>query len=435
MGAELRLVGRHVDVDRAVALAALAGEAQRSSASSTASLRQPSSIGPPCSISNSSRARPRVEYFSSWVTCSSGTSPRRRLSWRRHLPTPTQRCAARAKLPSFGIVEVGLELRRLVARAEPQVGGDRVGIDHLAGVHRPLRVPDRLELAERLRSAPGRTSSAAARRAPGRRRARRRASRRSAPPDRPPRRGMAPVLRCPARRRGRKRCGNARSRRRNGRRRRTRSRTCRTAPSARADRRPRFSRRHGAVLPALPGVGLVRHVGRGAERSLAHLPDPLLLVLVTYELRRRRRPAPLKASTSPAPCARLPPRCRPPNSTISQPCPSGSTLRSSACRCLILYAVDQRVVDAFEADRLVLQDARHGVGGRKMSGKPMMASTRSGGLGIRSSVASSTVTQVPSVPTSARATLKPFSGSSWSRFVAGDAARDLGEARADQVGS
>jgi hypothetical protein len=46
----------------------------------------------------------------------------------------------------------------------------------------------------------------------------------------------------------------------------------------------------------------------------------------------------------------------------------------------------------------------------------MMAMTRSGGLWIRFEVASSTVTQVPSVPTSARATFIPFSGKSWSRF-------------------
>jgi hypothetical protein len=44
--------------------------------------------------------------------------------------------------------EVGLHRRRRVARAEPQVRGDRVGVDDLAGVHLPARVPDRLELAE-----------------------------------------------------------------------------------------------------------------------------------------------------------------------------------------------------------------------------------------------------------------------------------------------
>ena len=40
---------------------------QRSSASFTASLRKPSVMTSPCSISNSSRARPRVECCSSPV--------------------------------------------------------------------------------------------------------------------------------------------------------------------------------------------------------------------------------------------------------------------------------------------------------------------------------------------------------------------------------
>ena len=46
--------------------------------------------------------------------------------------------------------EVRLHLRRVVIGAEPQVGGDRVGIDDLAGIQLPVGVPDRLELAESL---------------------------------------------------------------------------------------------------------------------------------------------------------------------------------------------------------------------------------------------------------------------------------------------
>lgn len=71
---------------------------QRSRASRTASLRQPSPTGPALSaISCSSRARPRVECFSSRVTMKLGhiTPPDR---W-RHLPTPKQRPAASVKLP------------------------------------------------------------------------------------------------------------------------------------------------------------------------------------------------------------------------------------------------------------------------------------------------------------------------------------------------
>jgi len=71
---------------------------QRSSESRTASLRQPSSMIPPCSISYSARERPRVECSSSWVAMKLGhITP---LPWRRHLPTPTQRITARRKLPS-----------------------------------------------------------------------------------------------------------------------------------------------------------------------------------------------------------------------------------------------------------------------------------------------------------------------------------------------
>src|SRR5689334_18766367 len=38
-----------------------------------------------------------------------------------------------------------------------------------------------------------------------------------------------------------------------------------------------------AVLPSRPGVGVVRHVGFRSEGIVAHVPDPLLLVLVSDE--------------------------------------------------------------------------------------------------------------------------------------------------------
>ena len=50
------------------------------------------------------------------------------------------------------------------------------------------------------------------------------------------------------------------------------------------------------------------------------------------------------------------------------------------------------------------------------SGKPRIASARTGGDATSPTVASSTIAQVPSVPTSARARSKPFSGRSWSRL-------------------
>src|SRR4051812_9444747 len=71
-------------------------ERHRSSASRTYSSRQPPLNGPPRSISNSMRARPRVECSSSRVTMKLGhIVPASSL---RHSPTPTQRSVAREKL-------------------------------------------------------------------------------------------------------------------------------------------------------------------------------------------------------------------------------------------------------------------------------------------------------------------------------------------------
>src|SRR5262249_30380150 len=57
---------------------------------------------------------------------------------------------AREAAAVLGVGEQALDLRRLVARADAQVGSDRERIDHLAGFHLPVGVPDRLDLAERL---------------------------------------------------------------------------------------------------------------------------------------------------------------------------------------------------------------------------------------------------------------------------------------------
>ena len=53
---------------------------------------------------------------------------------------------------------------------------------------------------------------------------------------------------------------------------------------------------------------------------------------------------------------------------------------------------------------------------RNLSGYPTTRSETQGGFGISSSVASSTVTHVDSVPTSERATSNPVSGRSSSRL-------------------
>src|SRR5438045_8527298 len=60
--------------------------------------------------------------------------------------------AARGRVGEAAVVravrEALLHLRRVVVGPEPQVVGDRVRVDDLAGVHLPVRVEDRLELAE-----------------------------------------------------------------------------------------------------------------------------------------------------------------------------------------------------------------------------------------------------------------------------------------------
>ena len=72
----------------------------RSSASCTSGERQPPVTVVPLTISCNTRARPRVESFSSRVARYDGhiTPPVAALS-ARHLPTPVQRCTAWVKSP------------------------------------------------------------------------------------------------------------------------------------------------------------------------------------------------------------------------------------------------------------------------------------------------------------------------------------------------
>jgi hypothetical protein len=56
----------------------------------------------------------------------------------------------RERVAVAGEVEVRRRVRRVVIRPQAQVRRDRVGVDHLAGVHLPIEVPDAPELAVRL---------------------------------------------------------------------------------------------------------------------------------------------------------------------------------------------------------------------------------------------------------------------------------------------
>jgi hypothetical protein len=72
---------------------------------------------------------------------------------------------------------------------------------------------------------------------------------------------------------------------------------------------------------------------------------------------------------------------------------------------------DEEIVEAFEADGLVLHDFGDVVGALKNVGIGDDQQDAGGGLSTRRQVASRTVAQVPSEPTRARATWKPFSSS------------------------
>ena len=83
---------------------------------------------------------------------------------------------------------------------------------------------------------------------------------------------------------------------------------------------------------------------------------------------------------------------------------------------LAQHEVEQHRVDALEADGAEADDGGHGIGGEERVGESEHSEPAHGGLCFKSQVALRTVTQVPSLPTSARATWKPFSGSSSSRL-------------------
>ena len=97
VGEELRLVGGHVDLHGTVSGAALAGQAQVERFLDRI-VAPPSVIGSPWSISNRSRARPRVLWRSSRVTWKLGHMVR--LPRLRHLAIPKHRSTAVANDPS-----------------------------------------------------------------------------------------------------------------------------------------------------------------------------------------------------------------------------------------------------------------------------------------------------------------------------------------------
>ena len=194
-----------------------------------ARLRQPSFIGSPWSISKSRWARPRVECISSLRDhVARAHRPALLLAALADADAALGRVGEAAVV--VGELEVRLDLRRVVVRAQPQVLARQVGVDHLGG----FILLSGSQIA--LNSPKARTSSGAEHLgqqrglATGRRRARPRASRRSettrsAASSRNARKCSTPVVRSSGRSRSACGCSPGRS----GRRARSCSRTSRSS--------------------------------------------------------------------------------------------------------------------------------------------------------------------------------------------------------------
>src|SRR5579884_250857 len=144
---ELRLVGRHVDADRTLVLAALAGEAEVERLLDL--FRAPAAVEGLAAHHLEEEPRPSARRVL--------LLPRGLVARAHHAFLVTARPDAEAALRRRGeraavVVEreVRLHLARLVRRRHAQVRVERVGVGDLAGIHLVVRVPDRLELAERL---------------------------------------------------------------------------------------------------------------------------------------------------------------------------------------------------------------------------------------------------------------------------------------------
>ena len=117
-----------------------------------------------------------------------------------------------------------------------------------------------------------------------------------------------------------------------------------------------------SVFPSFPGQRLAGHVRSHAKTRFANLPNAFGL-LAGEEAHVRRIRAVFECVALDRELAiRLLVRVWPPNSTMSQPPPSGSMRESFGVHALGAVVVDEEVVEAFEADGFVLQDFRDVVG-------------------------------------------------------------------------
>src|SRR5262245_33203347 len=147
MREELGFVGGHVDVDRALALAALAGEAQ---VEGLLDLLGPPAVLDPLALAPlEEQARPSARRVLLLACDQVARAHRPRVV----LPAFTDADAAEGRPGEAALVLRKLEVRgepgRVVGRTQAKVGVHRVWIDDLAWIHLAVRVPDRLELPER----------------------------------------------------------------------------------------------------------------------------------------------------------------------------------------------------------------------------------------------------------------------------------------------
>ncbi len=149
VGKELRLHGGHVHLDRAVLLAALAGQAQ---------VQRVADLGGPPARGDRRVGVPFQHLEQQPAPAAGGVLL---LAGdhvgRAHHPPAAVPALADAHAPHHralepavvvGIAEVAVVVSRSPGGAEPQVLVDPVGRDHLARVHQVVRVEDRLELPE-----------------------------------------------------------------------------------------------------------------------------------------------------------------------------------------------------------------------------------------------------------------------------------------------
>ena len=179
-------------------------------------------------------------------------------------------------------------------------------------------------------------------------------------------------------------------------------------PAQVAQVRAELLRRHRRVLPALPGQRPAGRVRRRAQRRLADPPDEPRLVRV------REDPSPMPSRSSPRPAAApSPPIPRSTRRRIRSTASRGPGGRRSDPAGRIPIAAASSASRSSNPSRPIGRCARTcgtASAAAATSGNPATRSVRAFGFGISRSVASRTVTQVPSEPASARATWNPFSG-------------------------